>query len=118
MSWKIDQRVLFGRGNGVKTLGVITKLNKSRAKVMQLEERQGSRKCHKTGTIWNIPYNCLHPIVDEDSEVVSIPEWKKLLYEALCAAYEDVETPSKVFEGLFLALGGKVSQDQAMKYRG
>lgn len=55
---KLGMRVYFGRPNGEKTLGEITKLNFAKAKVKTLEER-GSRS--PAGAVWSVPYSMLYP---------------------------------------------------------
>lgn len=53
---KKGMKVLFGRRNGEKTLGVITKVCRKNLKVRQLEER-GVKKTHREGTVWTVPPN-------------------------------------------------------------
>ena len=48
---KVNDKVIFGRPNGEKTVATIIKINKSRLKVRQ-EEVRGSRP---VGTIWSTP---------------------------------------------------------------
>jgi hypothetical protein len=49
-------KVVFGRPNGEQTLGVIEKVNPSKAKVRTLEAR-GSREA--VGVIWHVPYSLM-----------------------------------------------------------
>ena len=56
----IGQRVNFGRKHGQQTLGEVVKVNRTKAKVRQLEAR-GTMKDHKVGTIWTVPFSMLTP---------------------------------------------------------
>lgn len=56
--FKVRDKVIFGTPNGEKTLGVIEKLNPTKAKVKTLEERGRDRPA---GQVWNVPYNLLTP---------------------------------------------------------
>lgn len=53
----IGKPVRFGRTYGEQTLGTIVKVNPSRCKVRQDEERGGRR----IGTLWNVPFALIHP---------------------------------------------------------
>jgi hypothetical protein len=53
--FKVNDVVIFGRQQGEKTLGTVTKVNRKTVKVRQ-EESRGMRKAHKVGTIWTVPY--------------------------------------------------------------
>ena len=59
------QRVIFGRANGEKTLGVVVKCNPTKAKVHTLEARG---KASPVGTIWMVPYSLLEPAGDASPE--------------------------------------------------
>lgn len=61
---RVGMKVMFGRVNGVKTQGVIEKVNPSRAKVRQLEPR---------GSIgmWMVPYSLIYPMGGESQAVAS-----------------------------------------------
>ena len=50
----VGMKVYFGRRNGQKTLGEITKVNKKNLKVKQLEER-GVQRNYSTGQVWTVP---------------------------------------------------------------
>ena len=64
----VGDQVLFGRGNGEKTKGTVTKVNRTKAKVRQ-DESRGLQKNHKIGTIWTVPFDLLrlagHPVTNE-----------------------------------------------------
>lgn len=55
---KIGMQVIFGRKQGEKTLGIVTKLNDKKAKVKILENR-GSRST--AGSQWSVPYSLMEP---------------------------------------------------------
>lgn len=50
---KVNDKIIFGRQNGEKTIATITKINKSKLKVRQDE----ARGIHPVGTIWTVPPN-------------------------------------------------------------
>jgi len=54
---KVGDRVYFGRPNGEQTLGRVIKVNRTRAKIEQLEAR-GTQRVRATGT-WNVPFSLL-----------------------------------------------------------
>jgi len=54
----VGMKVLFGRPNGTKTLGVVEKINPSRAKI---------KKFDSSGSMWMVPYSLIYPI-DGDIE--------------------------------------------------
>jgi len=54
----IGDKVIFGRGRGEKTLGEITKLNATKAKVKTLELR-GVRRAGRVGEVWSVPYGII-----------------------------------------------------------
>ena len=49
--------VKFGRPNGEKTLGKVVKVNKTRAKIEQLEAR-GTQRVRAAG-VWNVPFSLI-----------------------------------------------------------
>lgn len=55
---KIGDRVVFGRRNGERTKGTVIKVNFTKAKVRQDEER-GTLKTHSVGTIWTVPFSLM-----------------------------------------------------------
>lgn len=79
---KIGQRVLFGRPNGVKTVGVIVKLNPKKAKVKTLVPR-GTQVV--AGAEWGVPYSMLIAARD-----VAAPETvKQILDEEVNGSHAD-----------------------------
>jgi len=53
-------KVMFGRGNGEKTLGEVVKVNPTKAKVKTLEAR-GNGRGSDVGTVWTVPYSLMEP---------------------------------------------------------
>jgi len=58
MSLVVGQKVMFGRPNGEKTEGIITKINGKSVKVKQTEARGG----HPVGTLWTVGPSLVTPI--------------------------------------------------------
>lgn len=58
----VGTKVTFGRPNGEKTLGTIVKVNPTKYKVRQDEER-GSLRVRGEGTIWGVPFSMVTPVV-------------------------------------------------------
>lgn len=56
----VGAQVMFGRSRGEQTLGQIVKVNRTRAKVKQLESR-GTYQSYPVGTIWTVPFSLLTP---------------------------------------------------------
>ena len=54
--FKVGDTVLFGRANGEKTRGRITKVNSKSYKVTTLESR-GTRSQHNSGGSWRVPHS-------------------------------------------------------------
>ena len=61
-NWTVGMKVMFGRTNGEKTLGVIVKVNPKKLKVEQLEQR-GVQKNHSVGTVWTVPRSLCTPVL-------------------------------------------------------
>lgn len=53
MSFKVGDKVLFGRQFGEKTLGTVVKVNKKSIKIRQ-DETRGMRRTRPEGTIWRV----------------------------------------------------------------
>lgn len=68
----IGKPVRFGRTYGEQTKGTIVKVNPSRCKVRQDEDRQGRR----IGTLWNVPFALIHPA---DGSVLPAPAEPKVV---------------------------------------
>lgn len=79
---KIGLRVYFGRPNGNKTLGEVTKLNAVMAKVKLLEDRGDNAHI---GEIWSVPYSLMTCADDETvgRSRVSVDEVKRELSKQL-----------------------------------
>lgn len=54
-------KVVFGRRNGESTLGTVVKVNQTRAKIRQDQER-GQQKTHLVGTVWDVPFALIRPV--------------------------------------------------------
>jgi hypothetical protein len=52
-TFRVGDRVYFGRPNGEQTLGEVVKVNAASVKVRQLEER-GAVRSRPAGTIWKV----------------------------------------------------------------
>ena len=66
MKPSLGQQVRFGRPNGEKTLGEVIKVNRTRAKIRQLETR-GTTRVRAEGT-WNVPFSLIEAADDTDAE--------------------------------------------------
>jgi len=56
--FKVGDKVIFGRARGQQTKGTVVKMNRTKAKVRQDEER-GTLKDHKLGGIWTVPFSLM-----------------------------------------------------------
>lgn len=65
---RVGMEVIFGRGNGEYTRGVVVKTNRAKAKV-QISESRGSRS--GPGALWNVPYSLMRPA--DESNVTQPP---------------------------------------------
>ena len=54
----VGQTVYFGRPNGEKTKGKVVKVNRTKVKVEQLEQR-GTYKAHPVGSVWTVPFKLI-----------------------------------------------------------
>lgn len=52
---RVGMEVIFGRGNGEQTRGIIEKMNKVKAKVRTIENRGKTT----SGTVWSVPYSLM-----------------------------------------------------------
>lgn len=55
---RVGLEVFFGRENGQQTKGVVTKMNRLKAKVKLLESRGNGRGSH-VGAEWGVPYSMM-----------------------------------------------------------
>lgn len=86
---RVGMEVIFGRGNGEQTRGVIVKLNRAKAKVKTLESR-GSRS--EAGAEWGVPYSLMRPA--DSMPTQSIPLVPKLNVENAA----DIPIPWSIFQ--------------------
>jgi hypothetical protein len=56
----VGMKVVFGRGNGEKTLGEVIKVNPSKCKVKTIESR-GNGRGSIIGAVWTVPYSLMTP---------------------------------------------------------
>ena len=52
--FNVGDQVLFGRGQGEKTLGTVVKVNRAKLKVRQ-DEARGQRRDYAVGSVWTVP---------------------------------------------------------------
>ena len=83
--WNLGDRVLFGRPNGEKTVGVVTKINRKSLKVKTVEERKGL----EAGKVWTVAKSLCkligtseYPVPNPDTTRTNCarlpdPSWKK-----------------------------------------
>lgn len=100
---KVGQQVKFGRPNGEHTVGVIEKLNPTKAKIKQLENRG---RTNQIGTIWTVPYSLIYP---SDGNIVQVPKPElkyspfsgidNLILEAIFACYADLSPENLTGDG-------------------
>ena len=106
--FKVGETVLFGRTNGEKTRGRITKVNSKSYKVTTLESR-GTRSQYNSGGSWRVPHSLVWADGQSQSATASRPEMDIL---------KDI---SSVYGGLSpenLHCDGEISHSAAMvKYR-
>lgn len=53
MEFAVNDKVIFGRNKGEKTLGQIVKVGRSRYQIKQLESR-GTMRAYPIGTVWTV----------------------------------------------------------------
>jgi hypothetical protein len=68
--WQVrtGMKVLFGRANGEKTLGVVVKCNPSKAKIMTLEPRGQTAP----GVHWSVPYSLIEAFDQTEVEAAQV----------------------------------------------
>ncbi len=71
MKPQVGDHVLFGSPNGEKTLGEVVKVNRTRAKVRQLETR-GTKRIRSEG-VWNVPF----PLIEPANRTAAEPKVKR-----------------------------------------
>lgn len=67
---RVGMEVLFGRGNGEYTRGIIEKMNRVKAKVRTLENRGKSI----AGEVWSVPYSLMTIANGTSNPTVSAPQ--------------------------------------------
>jgi hypothetical protein len=117
----IGDEVYFGRRNGEKTLGTITKVNRKTYKVAQTESR-GTKRNYAIGTEWKVPHSLVWTAGQERPESALRPRPKaqrKPKYER--TEGEIMGDISSLYCGLSpenLYCDGEISHTAAMrKYR-
>lgn len=135
---QVGMTVRFGRFNGEHTLGVIVKLNPTKAKVRTLEQR-GAGRGSAVGTEWNVPYTMLWPNSAESVNIAApkltyhpFDHVENLILEAIFTCYNRL-SPENLYadgeasitavrsnrarlerqlRGLWTAYGRNVSEDE------
>lgn len=139
---QVGMEVVFGRGNGEHTRGVVEKMNRVKAKVRTVETRGRTA----AGTVWGVPYSMMEPTGTThniqparnpaDDSIQYSPfqsHTDRLILEAICAVYNELspenlccdgELPAHMvnrkrtdlnrkLNGLFKAFGRPVSETAA-----
>ena len=108
-------QVIFGRYNGERTRGIVTKMNRVKAKV-QISENRGITK---VGTVWSVPYTMMEEFgkndtLEDNKNAVVIGASKadepinynffqsrldKLTLEAICEAYSCLSPENLTCDG-------------------
>jgi len=57
---RVGMEVIFGRGDGEQTRGVVTKINRVKAKVRTTESRGNTA----AGIVWSVPYSMMEPLAN------------------------------------------------------
>ncbi len=73
---KKGMTVYFGRPNGEKTKGTVVKVNRTRCKIRQ-EEQRGMYRDHSIGTVWTVPFSLIWPEDERPSHVTRRPRRKR-----------------------------------------
>lgn len=69
---KVGMTVIFGRGHGEQTRGIVVKMNEKKAKVQTVEAR-GKNGRSAAGTVWGVPYSMMKPADAAASEPLVLP---------------------------------------------
>lgn len=105
----VGTKVYFGRPNGEQTLGTIVKVNPTKYKVRQDEER-GSLRIRSEGTVWSVPFHMVTPVGATTAAVVVPPSTVKRSESAIL---KDIQI---VYNGLSpenLWMDGEATRAQA-----
>lgn len=142
----LNMEVIFGRGNGEYTKGIVVKKNRVKAKVKTIEDRGRT----DAGAVWSVPYSLMTPangdtvpdFVKHDPLRIPISyspfqdRVEQLILEAINAVYNnlspenltcDGELPSymvnekriklnRQLKGLFQAFGREVDEKSAFDW--
>lgn len=66
---RMGMEVMFGRGNGEMTRGVVVKINRAKAKVQTIENRGRTT----AGAVWTVPYSLMSPVNGTTAVENSVP---------------------------------------------
>lgn len=101
---RIGMPVMFGRGNGEQTKGVIVKLNDKSAKVKTTEDRGRN---HPAGVVWGVGYGLISPLdpkdqaaVAEAAQAIPAPTARVLKYNPFSQDNLILEAVLQVYSGL------------------
>lgn len=136
---RVGMEVVFGRGNGEYTRGIVEKMNRIKAKVRTNENRGRTT----AGTIWSVPYSLMSP-ASEGSTPTQIAihysifqnRVEQMILEAINAVYNELspenlccdgELPmnqvaakrtllNRQLNGLFQALGRTVDENTVYEW--
>jgi hypothetical protein len=75
MEFNVGDKVVFGRKQGEKTLGVITKVNRRTYKIRQQGAR-GTKRIRPDGTIWTVAKALVEAAPSDSAEPKSPPMWE------------------------------------------
>jgi len=138
---RVGMEVIFGRGNGEQTRGIVTKLNRVKAKV----KTNDSRGVAPAGVEWSVPYSMMRPAdgsVSISAPAMDIPyspftnRVDDLILQAINACYSELSpenltcdgeaSPAQIsakrakfnrqLRGLFAAYGREVDENTAFKW--
>ena len=71
-TFKVGDKVRFGRDNGEQSLGEVVKVNRKSLKVKLLEPR-GRYKAHRVGGVWRCPPSLCTLVDGETGEATAVP---------------------------------------------
>ena len=69
-SYRVGDRVYFGRSHGEQTLGEVVRVNRVKLKVRQLDSR-GTYRSYPVGTVWTVPVALCTPANGEAVPVMA-----------------------------------------------
>jgi hypothetical protein len=74
--FKKGDKVYFGRKNGEKTLGEVTKVNRKTYKVKTLESR-GTKRSYEVGSVWTVPKTLCWAADEKPARVTTAPRRRR-----------------------------------------